>query len=77
MFSIFECFFSMISRAFLTFDPLSLTMAENLEGPIRSRIPSILFATNSPVWESDDKSDSCITYSLRVGVKTVKFHMDR
>jgi hypothetical protein len=38
-----------ISHALRTFDPLSLTIAENLFGPTLSRIFSIFSAMNCPV----------------------------
>jgi hypothetical protein len=48
-FSMNEYFFVIISRAFRTLEPLSLTIAENLLTPTRIKISSIFSAMNSPV----------------------------
>ena len=76
-FSIIGYLFTIISRAFRTFDPLSLIIAENFDGPILIRTSSIFLARKSPVCDSVDKSESRKIYSFRVGVRTVKFHTDR
>ena len=65
------------SRALVTFDALSVTIAANFLTPIFSIIFKISSASFSPVWCSSVKSLRQYKYSWRSGVRIIKFHNER
>jgi hypothetical protein len=66
----------MITLAFLILAALSDTIAAIRLEPIFSITSSIFEAKYSAVCESNDRSKSWYRYSLRDGVRRIKFQMD-